>query len=142
MGEKLRLHLGGLGSNVQASDLHKTFTSPKLGEVQSVEIIRTKGRSFAYIEFVPASDKGLSKLFSTVSLFLSLPFSFTVSVHFMLNYYICVGNVMYFMPRLNLPDFVLGLNFFYVGIKIGGGRATVWISKGELALCISNVKCN
>ncbi|KAL1568099.1 protein REPRESSOR OF SILENCING 3 [Salvia divinorum] len=65
MGEKLRLHLGGLGSNVQASDLHKTFTSPQLGEVQSVEIIRTKGRSFAYIEFVPASDKGLAKLFST-----------------------------------------------------------------------------
>ncbi|KAG6386660.1 hypothetical protein SASPL_151829 [Salvia splendens] len=74
MGEKLRLHLGGLGSNVQASDLHKTFTSPQLGEVQSVEIIRTKGRSFAYIE-------------------------------------------------LNLPDFVLGLNFFYYnGCMWKGGR--------------------
>ncbi|XP_057806572.1 protein REPRESSOR OF SILENCING 3 [Salvia miltiorrhiza] len=65
MGDKLRLHVGGLGSNVQVSDLEKTFTSPQLGDVQSVEIIRTKGRSFAYLEFVPASDKGLAKLFST-----------------------------------------------------------------------------
>lgn len=61
----MRIYVGGLGSRVQVSDLEKTFTSPHLGAVQSVEIIRTKGRSFAYLEFLPASEKGLVKLFST-----------------------------------------------------------------------------
>ncbi|KAL2229200.1 uncharacterized protein LOC105161977 [Sesamum indicum] len=65
MGERLRIYVGGLGSSVQEDDLRKTFTSPLLGAVESVEIIRSKGRSFAYLVFVPASDKGLAKLFST-----------------------------------------------------------------------------
>ncbi|EYU28280.1 hypothetical protein MIMGU_mgv1a003363mg [Erythranthe guttata] len=65
MGEKMRIYIGGLGSSVQDDDLRKTFTSPQLGTVESVEIIRTKDRSFGYLEFVPVSDKGLAKLFST-----------------------------------------------------------------------------
>ncbi|KAL0426728.1 UNVERIFIED_CONTAM: protein REPRESSOR OF SILENCING 3 [Sesamum latifolium] len=65
MGERLRIYVGGLGSSVQEDDLRKTFTSPLLGAVESVEIIRSKGRSFAYLGFVPVSDKGLAKLFST-----------------------------------------------------------------------------
>ncbi|KAL3625241.1 hypothetical protein CASFOL_030695 [Castilleja foliolosa] len=65
MEEKLRIYIGGLGSNVQEDDLRKTFTSPQLGTVQSVEIIRSKGRSFGYLEYVPSSEKGLAKLFST-----------------------------------------------------------------------------
>ncbi|KAK4432754.1 protein REPRESSOR OF SILENCING 3 [Sesamum alatum] len=65
MGERLRIYVGGLGSSVQEDDLRKTFTSPVLGDVESVEIIRSKGRSFAYLDFLPASDKGLAKLFST-----------------------------------------------------------------------------
>ncbi|KAL8462752.1 hypothetical protein ACS0TY_032883 [Phlomoides rotata] len=65
MGDIMRIYVGGLGSSVEEVDLKKTFTSPQLGAVQSVEIIRTKGRSFAYLEFLPASDKGLAKLFST-----------------------------------------------------------------------------
>ncbi|KAK6152093.1 hypothetical protein DH2020_014728 [Rehmannia glutinosa] len=65
MVDKLRIYIGGLGSSVQEDDLKKTFTSPQLGTVDSVEIIRSKGRSFGYLEFVPVSDKGLAKLFST-----------------------------------------------------------------------------
>lgn len=63
----MRIYIGGLGSSVQEDDLKRIFTSPQLGTVESVEIIRSKGRSFGYLEFVPASDKGLAKLFSTVS---------------------------------------------------------------------------
>ncbi|GER36125.1 RNA-binding (RRM/RBD/RNP motifs) family protein [Striga asiatica] len=62
---RLEIYIGGLGSSVQEDDLKKTFTSPQLGSVQSVEIIRSKGRSFGYLEYAPASDKGLAKLFST-----------------------------------------------------------------------------
>ncbi|CAA0842165.1 RNA-binding (RRM/RBD/RNP motifs) family protein [Striga hermonthica] len=61
----MRIYIGGLGLSVQEDDLKKTFTSPQLGSVQSVEIIRSKGRSFGYLEYAPASDKGLAKLFST-----------------------------------------------------------------------------
>ncbi|XP_027067073.1 protein REPRESSOR OF SILENCING 3 isoform X1 [Coffea arabica] len=59
-----RIYVGGLGGNVTAEDLKNTFSSPQLGSVESVEIVRTKGRSFAYLDFVPSSDKGLAKLFS------------------------------------------------------------------------------
>lgn len=69
MAEKIRIYVGGLGLNVKEDDLKKTFTSPQLGTVDSVEVMRTKGRSFAYLNFVPVSDKGLAKLFSTVCLF-------------------------------------------------------------------------
>ncbi|KAK6126662.1 hypothetical protein DH2020_039591 [Rehmannia glutinosa] len=43
MVDKLRIYIGGLGSSVQEDDLKKTFTSPQLGTVASVEIIRSKG---------------------------------------------------------------------------------------------------
>lgn len=62
----IRIFIGGLGGSVSADDLRKTFSTPQLGIVDSVEIIRTKGRSIAYLDFVPVSDKGLAKLFSTV----------------------------------------------------------------------------
>ncbi|KAL3535027.1 hypothetical protein ACH5RR_003488 [Cinchona calisaya] len=64
-GIMMRIYVGGLGGNVSADDLKKTFSSPQLGTVESVEIVRTKGRSFAYLDFIPSSDKGLAKLFST-----------------------------------------------------------------------------
>lgn len=60
--EKTRIFVGGLGAAVTAEDLRNTFGS--VGIVDSVEIIRSKGRSFAYLDFVPSSDKSLSKLFS------------------------------------------------------------------------------
>lgn len=61
----IRIFIGGLGESVSADDLRKTFSSPQLGNVDSVEIVRTKGRSIAYLDFVSISDKGLAKLFST-----------------------------------------------------------------------------
>ncbi|CAH1451161.1 unnamed protein product [Lactuca virosa] len=61
--EKTRIYVGGLGGGVSEDDLRKTFSS--LGEVASVDIVRTKGRSFAYLDFLPSSDKSLPKLFST-----------------------------------------------------------------------------
>lgn len=59
-----RLHVGGLGERVTEEDLRNTFS--RLGSLQTVEIIRTKGRSFAYINFIPSSDNSLAKLFSMV----------------------------------------------------------------------------
>lgn len=64
-GGGVRLHVGGLGESVGRDDLLKIF-SP-MGTVDAVEFFRTKGRSFAYIDFSPSSDKSLTKLFSTVS---------------------------------------------------------------------------
>ncbi|KAI3775269.1 hypothetical protein L1987_49840 [Smallanthus sonchifolius] len=61
--EKTRIYVGGLGAGVTEDDLRKTFAA--LGEVVSVDVVRTKGRSFAYLDFLPASDKSLPKLFST-----------------------------------------------------------------------------
>ncbi|KAA8535894.1 hypothetical protein F0562_030897 [Nyssa sinensis] len=58
-----RIFVGGLGGSVTVDDLRKTFSS--LGAVESVDIVRTKGRSFAYLDFLPSSNKALSKLFST-----------------------------------------------------------------------------
>lgn len=58
-----RLHVGGLGERVTEDDLRNTFSH--LGSIQTVDIIRTKGRSFAYINFLPTSDNSLAKLFST-----------------------------------------------------------------------------
>ncbi|XP_010483376.1 PREDICTED: uncharacterized protein LOC104761906 [Camelina sativa] len=62
-GGGVRLHVGGLGESVGRDDLLKIF-SP-MGTVDAVEFVRTKGRSFAYIDFSPSSDKSLSKLFCT-----------------------------------------------------------------------------
>ncbi|CDY62692.1 BnaA10g29240D [Brassica napus] len=36
-----------------------------MGSVEAVEFVKTKGRSFAYIDFSPASENSLTKLFST-----------------------------------------------------------------------------
>lgn len=54
--------MGGLGERVTEEDLRNTFS--RLGSLQTVEIIRTKGRSFAYINFIPSSHNSLAKLFS------------------------------------------------------------------------------
>lgn len=62
--EQTRIHVGGLGEKVTDDDLSKIFSS--LGEVKAVDIVRTKGRSFAYVDFCPSSHKSLSKLLSTV----------------------------------------------------------------------------
>ncbi|KAJ0266817.1 Protein REPRESSOR OF SILENCING 3 [Hirschfeldia incana] len=62
-GGGVRLHVGGLAESVGRDDLLKIF-SP-MGSVEAVEFVRTKGRSFAYIDFSPASENSLTKLFST-----------------------------------------------------------------------------
>lgn len=62
-----RVFVGDLGLNVKTEDLVNTFSC--LGKLESVEIIRNQGRSFAYFDFVPSSPKSLSKLFSTVVFF-------------------------------------------------------------------------
>ncbi|CAA7032363.1 unnamed protein product [Microthlaspi erraticum] len=62
-GGGVRLHVGGLGESVGRDDLLKIF-SP-MGSVDAVEFVRTKGRSFAYIDFSPSSENSLTKLFST-----------------------------------------------------------------------------
>ncbi|CAK7345867.1 unnamed protein product [Dovyalis caffra] len=63
----IRIFVGGLGERVSSDDLHNIFSSNKslgLG-IQSMEIIRSKGRSFAYIDFLPSSNNSLLKLFNT-----------------------------------------------------------------------------
>lgn len=60
---KSRIYLGGLGVFVTEDEIRKTFSG--LGKVESVDIFRTKGRSFAYLDFVPSNTKSLPKLFST-----------------------------------------------------------------------------
>ncbi|KAG4946822.1 hypothetical protein JHK84_043104 [Glycine max] len=57
----VRIFVGGLAGAVSAEDLRSLFAS--LGSVQSVQTIRTKGRSFAYLDFL-SDPKSLSKLFS------------------------------------------------------------------------------
>ncbi|XP_028753402.1 nucleolar protein 8 [Neltuma alba] len=61
---RLRVFVGGLGEGVTSDDLRRLFGS--LGGVDRVDIIRTKGRSFAYVDFMPSptDQKCLSKLFS------------------------------------------------------------------------------
>ncbi|KAK4355784.1 hypothetical protein RND71_024755 [Anisodus tanguticus] len=61
----VRIYIGGLGESVTAEDLKKTFSTPQLGKVEAMDIVRTKGRSFAYLDLIPSSDKSLPKLFST-----------------------------------------------------------------------------
>ncbi|KAM7269830.1 hypothetical protein ACFE04_025327 [Oxalis oulophora] len=63
--EPTRIFVGGLGENVTEDDVHKIFSSLSIGEIQGIQIIRTKGRSFAYFNMLPSSDKSLPKLFST-----------------------------------------------------------------------------
>ncbi|XP_030944910.1 uncharacterized protein LOC115969414 [Quercus lobata] len=60
---EMRIFVGGLGESVSAEDLQRMFGS--LGVVERLDIVRTKSRSFAYVDFSPSSLKSLSKLFST-----------------------------------------------------------------------------
>ncbi|KAM4097753.1 hypothetical protein ACJW30_07G025800 [Castanea mollissima] len=60
---QMRIFVGGLGESVTAEDLQRMFGS--LGVVDRLDIVRTKSRSFAYVDFSPSSLKSLSKLFST-----------------------------------------------------------------------------
>ncbi|XP_059461304.1 protein REPRESSOR OF SILENCING 3 [Corylus avellana] len=60
---KIRVFVGGLGESVTGDDLRRIFGS--LGVVEGLDIVRTKGRSFAYVDFCPSSLNALSKLFST-----------------------------------------------------------------------------
>lgn len=62
----IRIFIGGLGENVTDDDIENIFSS--LGEVHNVDLVRTNGRSFGYMDFEPQSDKALAKLFSTVSI--------------------------------------------------------------------------
>ncbi|KAH9305427.1 hypothetical protein KI387_009831, partial [Taxus chinensis] len=57
-----RIFVGGLGGSVTSTDLERTFSA--LGRIHGLDIIRTNGRSFAYMDFQPVSDKALTKLFS------------------------------------------------------------------------------
>ncbi|TQD71940.1 hypothetical protein C1H46_042529 [Malus baccata] len=59
----IRIHVGGLGGTVTEVDLRRMFSSG--GTVEGVDIVRTKGRIFAYVDFLPSDDKSLSKLFTT-----------------------------------------------------------------------------
>ncbi|KAK2646132.1 hypothetical protein Ddye_021327 [Dipteronia dyeriana] len=57
-----RIYVGGLGEKVTSDELSNIFSS--LGTVKSVEIVRTKSRSFAYLDFCPSNHNSLSRLFS------------------------------------------------------------------------------
>ncbi|XP_061344012.1 protein REPRESSOR OF SILENCING 3 [Gastrolobium bilobum] len=57
----VRIFVGGLGEGVSDEDLRRLFGS--LGSVEGLQTIRTKGRSFAYLDFL-TDPKSLSKLFS------------------------------------------------------------------------------
>ncbi|KAJ0985216.1 hypothetical protein J5N97_003572 [Dioscorea zingiberensis] len=59
----MRIFVGGLGVGVTAEDMEKTFST--LGRVAAVDLVRTNGRSFAYMNFHPNSDKSLARLFAT-----------------------------------------------------------------------------
>ncbi|XP_065875184.1 protein REPRESSOR OF SILENCING 3 isoform X2 [Euphorbia lathyris] len=62
--KNVRIYVGGLGESVTSDDLCGTFS--KMGvEIEAVDIIRTKGRSFAYIDFSHHSRDSLPKLFNT-----------------------------------------------------------------------------
>ncbi|CAN7038525.1 unnamed protein product, partial [Brassica rapa subsp. trilocularis] len=47
----VRLHVGGLGESVGRDDLLFYTPISSMGSVDTVEFVRTKGRSFAYIDF-------------------------------------------------------------------------------------------
>jgi hypothetical protein len=64
-GECVRIHVAGLGPSVLASDLSQTFSS--VAPVSSVDVIRTKGRSFAYITFLSPSPQAIRRVFTLVS---------------------------------------------------------------------------
>ncbi|KAG6477390.1 hypothetical protein ZIOFF_066645 [Zingiber officinale] len=57
-----RIFIGGLSATVTTSDMETTF-SP-LGKIHNVEFVRSDGRSFAFMDFEPNSEKSLAKLFA------------------------------------------------------------------------------
>eukprot|EP00252_Welwitschia_mirabilis_P006282 TRINITY_DN17122_c0_g1_i1.p1 TRINITY_DN17122_c0_g1~~TRINITY_DN17122_c0_g1_i1.p1 ORF type:complete len:672 (+),score=152.02 TRINITY_DN17122_c0_g1_i1:159-2174(+) len=59
---KTRIFIGGLGQAVTSQDIENTFS--QFGNVNAIEIIRSNGRSFGYMDFQPFSDKYLAKVFS------------------------------------------------------------------------------
>uniref|UniRef100_A0A7N0UQC1 RRM domain-containing protein n=1 Tax=Kalanchoe fedtschenkoi TaxID=63787 RepID=A0A7N0UQC1_KALFE len=59
----MRIFVGGLGEGVTDDDLRRMFVA--LGRVDEIEIVRTKGRNMAYLNFTPSSPKSLAKLFSS-----------------------------------------------------------------------------
>lgn len=75
----LRIYVGGLGERVAENEVSRIFESVG-GVVEGVELVRTKGRSFAYVDFLPSSNKSLSKLFGTV-------LAFYFFIYFLLHYY-------------------------------------------------------
>ncbi|KAJ7570566.1 hypothetical protein O6H91_01G126200 [Diphasiastrum complanatum] len=60
---RVRVFVGGLGASVSEDDLGRMMGA--LGRVHSVEMVRSKERDFAYVEFEAVSAAALSKLFST-----------------------------------------------------------------------------
>ncbi|PPS14616.1 hypothetical protein GOBAR_AA05995 [Gossypium barbadense] len=86
---RTRIHVGGLGQSVNSDDLRKIFSA--VGTVEGVDIVRTKGRSFAYVDILPSTSNSISKLFSTIK---SLPFSGT-------------GKHRYSFQRVEAPAFPL-----------------------------------
>ncbi|XP_038880727.1 uncharacterized protein LOC120072327 [Benincasa hispida] len=62
--KRMRIYVGGLGAAMTEDDLRKVFQSVG-GVVEAVDFIRTKSRSFAYVDFFPSFQSSLSKLFST-----------------------------------------------------------------------------
>ncbi|PON55411.1 Splicing factor-like protein [Parasponia andersonii] len=61
--EKVRIYVGGVGEGVREEELRRVFELAG-GTVEAVDLIRTKGRSFAYVDFLPNSHKSLSNLFA------------------------------------------------------------------------------
>ncbi|EXC24931.1 hypothetical protein L484_011797 [Morus notabilis] len=60
----VRIHVGGLGEAVTGEELRRMFELAGGGSVDDFQFVRTKGRSFAYVDVSPSSDKALSKLFA------------------------------------------------------------------------------
>ncbi|XP_062105121.1 protein REPRESSOR OF SILENCING 3 [Humulus lupulus] len=61
--KKVRIYVGGLGESVTAEELRRLFQLTG-GVVESVDFVRTKGRSLAYVDFLPSTPKSLSNLFA------------------------------------------------------------------------------
>lgn len=61
--EKVRIFVGGLGAAVTSDELRRVFELAG-GAVHTLDFVRTKDRSFAYVDFLPSSPKSLSNLFA------------------------------------------------------------------------------